>query len=72
MLSMLSDNHIFKVVIVISQISIKNSRAVEKTFFCLVEGWIYLGLFFLAGGGGYFGLNLRQLTNKKIKYWAFM
>jgi hypothetical protein len=65
---MLSDKHIFKVVIVISQISIKNIRAVKeklrkKRFFLFSRGM---------EGGGYFGLNLRQLTNKKVKYWAFM
>jgi hypothetical protein len=29
-------------------------------------------VFFGGGGGGDFGVNLRELTNKNIKYWAFM
>jgi hypothetical protein len=62
---MLSDNHIFKVVIVISQISKKKYQSCEKktekeAFFCLADRGMDLleVLFFL--GGAYFGLNLRQ------------
>jgi hypothetical protein len=55
---MLSDNHIFKVVIVIviSQITIKNIRAVKKKlrkkrFFCLAgRGMDLLEGFFFGGG----------------------
>jgi hypothetical protein len=60
------DNHIFKVVKVISQRSITKIRSwltqsckgkPEKVFFCLVEGWIYFGLL----EGGDFWVNPRQL-----------
>jgi hypothetical protein len=64
---MLLDNHIFKVVIVISPISIKNIRAVKKktekrSIFLFSRGMDLLEVFWgFFGEGGYFGLNLRQL-----------
>jgi hypothetical protein len=67
---MLSDNHIFKVVIVISQISIKNIRAVKKNgkeaFFCLAgRGMDLLQVFFF--GGGVFWVKSEVINQQENK-----
>ena len=71
---MLSDNHIFKVVIVISQISIKNFRAVKKNlrkkrfFVSLIEGLIYMSYFFCGGRGwGIFWVKSEAINQQENK-----
>jgi hypothetical protein len=67
---MLSDNHIFKVVIVISQISIKNIRAVKKTdkeaFFYLANRGMDLHEVFFGGrGGGIFWVKSEAINQQE-------